>query len=155
MVPSFSVPLYVVTIPPVQYCSKFFLHGSHLRHESTKHPTPTLSPTLYRVTFGPIFDTIPVISCPGTIGNMDPPHSSPTWWMSVWHIPQYCMSTTISFSPGSRLSNENGANVALALCAAYPFTFMVSSDGTIASRFYLIIGGCDATDLDIHHNFLT
>ena len=33
--------------------------------------------------------TTPAISRPGTTGNVDAPHSSGTWCMSEWQIPQY------------------------------------------------------------------
>src|SRR5258707_1393962 len=75
-VPSWSFPLYVRTMPTAQYCSSPFLHWAHFRHESTKHPTPTLSPTLYFVTLFPTALTTPAISCPGTMGKIEPPHSS-------------------------------------------------------------------------------
>jgi threonine dehydrogenase-like Zn-dependent dehydrogenase len=36
----------------VEYCSSSFLQFSHSPQESTIHPTPTRSPTLYLVTSG-------------------------------------------------------------------------------------------------------
>ncbi len=39
-------------------------------------PTPAISPTAKRVTSVPTAATRPTISWPGTIGKIDPPHSS-------------------------------------------------------------------------------
>ena len=65
-----------------QYCSSPARQNSHSRHESTKHPTPTRSPTLNFETSEPTSVTMPAISCPGTIGYVTGPHSPRTVWMS-------------------------------------------------------------------------
>jgi hypothetical protein len=57
---------YVPTLPFAQYCSSPARHGSHSRQESTKQPTPTRSPTPWRVTAAPTSLTVPAISWPGT-----------------------------------------------------------------------------------------
>ena len=57
-------------MPLTQYCSVAGLQFSHSRHESTKQPTPTRSPTAYLVTPGPTSATMPAISWPGTIGKI-------------------------------------------------------------------------------------
>ncbi len=51
-------------------------------------PTPARSPGLNFVTWAPTALTRPTISWPGTMGKMDPPHSSRTWWRSEWQMPQ-------------------------------------------------------------------
>ena len=58
-------------MPTVQYCSNPRLHSGQVRQESTKQPTPTLSPTLYFVTLFPTAVTTPAISCPGTMGKIE------------------------------------------------------------------------------------
>ena len=50
-------------------------------------PTPTRSPTWWRVTSPPTSSTTPAISCPGTSGNVVAPHSSRAVWMSEWQMP--------------------------------------------------------------------
>jgi hypothetical protein len=52
------------------------------------HPTPARSPSASFFTSAPARTTRPTISCPGTIGNIEPPHSSRTWCTSEWQIPQ-------------------------------------------------------------------
>jgi hypothetical protein len=86
------------------------LQFGHWRHESTMHPTAATSPTFSFVTLLPTLITRPTISCPGTIGNIDPPHSSRAEWMSEWHTPQCVISIWTSRSPGSRREKVNGAN---------------------------------------------
>src|SRR6266545_3955578 len=59
-----------------QYCSRPALQLAHTRQESTKQPTPASSPTLNRFTWDPTRVTRPTISWPGTMGKIEPPHSS-------------------------------------------------------------------------------
>ena len=105
-------------MPWSQNCSSPALHASHWRQESTKQPTPTISPTLNLPASTPALLTLPTISWPGTIGKIEPPHSSRTWWTSEWHTPQYKMSINTSGAPGSRRSIENGPSAVLADSAA-------------------------------------
>ena len=77
-------------------------------------PTPARSPTLNRVTCAPTPATRPTISWPGTMGKIEPPHSSRAWWMSEWQTPQNRMSMRTSRGPGSRRSIVNGPSGAVA-----------------------------------------
>src|SRR6478735_11905293 len=93
-----------MTAPLVQNCSSPSLQYAHSPQESTMQPTPTRSPTLYRVTPDPTAETTPAISWPGTIGKMAGPHSSRTWWMSLWQMPANLTSISTSSSRSSRVS---------------------------------------------------
>src|SRR4051794_20986065 len=73
-------------------------------------PTPTRSPTLYFVTEEPTAETMPAISCPGTIGKMAVPHSSRTWWMSLWQMPANLTSIWTSSSRSARRSISAGSS---------------------------------------------
>jgi hypothetical protein len=53
--------------------------NARTHQESTKTPTPALSPTLNLVTSAPTAETTPTISWPGTIGYWELPHSSLIW----------------------------------------------------------------------------
>ena len=81
-------------------------------------PTPARSPTLNFVTPSPTRVTRPMISWPGTIGNVALPHSSRAWWTSEWHTPQKRISIWTSPGRGSRRSTVNGASGARAAGAA-------------------------------------
>lgn len=81
-------------------------------------PTPTRSPTLNRVTPGPVSATIPAISWPGTIGKMPSPQPSRAWWMSEWQMPANLMSIRMSNSPTGRRSIVVRSSGALARGAA-------------------------------------
>ena len=116
--PSRSRPLYVTVMPRSQYCSSPARQASHSRHESTNTPTPTVSPMRQRVTSSPTPTTVPTISWPGTIGKIEPPHSSRAWWMSLWQTPQKRMSMTTSWGRGSRRSNSKGPSGAVGPVAA-------------------------------------
>src|SRR5712692_2061286 len=70
--------LYVKTIWFSQYCSCACRQLAQVPHEPTMQPTPARSPTLNFFTSLPTPATRPTISWPGTIGKMDPPHSSRT-----------------------------------------------------------------------------
>src|SRR4051812_13137534 len=89
-------------MPFSQYCSSPARQLAHSRHESTKHPMPTWSPTLNLVTSSPTELTTPAISWPGTMGKLGCPHSAFTVWMSEWQMPQNLMSIDTSCGPGSR-----------------------------------------------------
>ncbi len=78
----------VKAAPFAQNCSRSFLQGSHSRQASTMQPTPAMSPGLNLFTWAPTCFTRPMISWPGTMGKVAPPHSSRTWWMSEWQTPQ-------------------------------------------------------------------
>jgi hypothetical protein len=75
-------------MPGSQNCSSPARQASQRRHESTKQPTPTLWPGFHFLTCSPTLTTRPTISWPGTMGKIDPPHSSRAWWMSEWQTPQ-------------------------------------------------------------------
>lgn len=47
-----------------QYCSESERHERHSPQDQAFAPTPTVSPTLIVVTFGPIFTALPTISWP-------------------------------------------------------------------------------------------
>jgi hypothetical protein len=81
-------------------------------------PTPARSPALKRVTSFPTCFTRPTISCPGTMGKVEPPHSSRAWWRSEWQTPQKRISMWTSFGPGARRSKSNGMSGDPALVAA-------------------------------------
>src|SRR6476620_6969946 len=106
-----------MTAPLEQNCSSPFLQNSHSPHESTMQPTPTRSPTLYFVTPSPTADTTPAISWPGTMGKMALPHSSRTWWMSLWQMPANLTSMRTSSSRRSRCSTVRASKAAPALGA--------------------------------------
>ena len=95
-----------------QNCSSPSLQASHSRHESTKQPTPTTSPTAWSVTSDPTSLTVPMISWPGVIGKIPPPHSSRAWWMSEWQIPAQRMSMRTSLPRRSRRSMVVGSKSA-------------------------------------------
>ncbi len=82
------------------------------------HPTPTRSPAANLVTPGPVRETTPAISCPGTIGKIALPQPSRTWWMSEWQMPAKAMSMTTSCSPGTRRSMVVRSSGAFAAGAA-------------------------------------
>ncbi len=71
-------------------------------------PTPARSPGLKRFTSAPTRATRPTISWPGTMGKTPPPHSSRTWWISVWQTPQKAISIRTSCGPTSRRSSWKG-----------------------------------------------
>src|SRR5690348_1958849 len=106
-----------MTAPLEQNCSSPFLQYSHSPHESTMQPTPTRSPTLYFVTPSPTAETTPAISWPGTMGKCALPHSSRTWWMSLWQMPANLMSMRTSSSRRSRCSTVRASKGAPALGA--------------------------------------
>src|SRR6478736_9581569 len=106
-----------MTAPLEQNCSSPSLQNSHSPHESTMQPTPTRSPTWYFVTPSPTAETTPAISWPGTMGKMALPHSSRTWWMSLWQMPANLMSMRTSSSRRSRCSTVRGSKAAPALGA--------------------------------------
>ena len=72
-------------------------------------PTPTRSPTWWRVTSAPTSVTTPTISWPGTTGKGCGPQSPLTVWMSEWQMPAYWISMRTSFGPTSRRSMVVGA----------------------------------------------
>ena len=59
-------------------------------------PTPARSPARSFVTAEPARTTRPTISCPGTIGKSEPPHSSRAWWTSEWQTPHQSMAISTS-----------------------------------------------------------
>src|SRR6267143_695620 len=87
-----------------------------------------MSPALNLLTCLPTCLTRPTISCPGTIGKRAgraPLHSSRTWWMSEWQIPQKRISMSTSFGPGSRRSMVSGARGLVLEVAAYAGVFSI------------------------------
>src|SRR5207244_2380216 len=88
-------------------------------------PTPTLSPVRKRVTAEPTALTRPMISCPGTIGYIATPQSLRDWCRSVWHTPQYRISTTTSSGRGSRRVKAKGTSGWSAAEVPYPLTSIV------------------------------
>jgi hypothetical protein len=86
--------------------------------ESTMQPTPAGSPTLKRFTPRATRVTRPTISWPGTMGKIDPPHSSRAWWMSEWQMPHHSMAISTSLLRGSRRSITVGASGEVAVSAA-------------------------------------
>src|SRR6478672_6329918 len=106
-----------MTAPLEQNCSSPSLQNSHSPHESTMQPTPTRSPTWYFVTPSPTAETTPAISWPGTMGKIALPHSSRTWWMSLWQMPANLMSMRTSSSRRSRCSTVRASKAAPALGA--------------------------------------
>ncbi len=81
-------------------------------------PTPTRSPTAYRVTSPPTSSTMPAISCPGTSGKWASPHSSRAVWMSEWQMPAKAILMRTSFGPRSRRSIVVFSKGALAAAVA-------------------------------------
>ena len=81
-------------------------------------PTPTGSPALKRVTADPTALTRPMISCPGTIGNLLLPQSLRAWCRSEWQTPQNRMSITTSSGRMARRSATNGTTGVVADWAA-------------------------------------
>ena len=61
-------------------------------------PTPTRSPTWWRVTSEPTSVTMPTISWPGTTGKGWGPQSPLTVWMSEWQMPAYSISMRTSLA---------------------------------------------------------
>lgn len=103
--------------PLSQYCSRPCSQGAQCWQLSTMQPTPTMSPTLNLVTFGPTAVTRPTISWPGTLGNWVPAHSPRTVCRSEWQTPQKRMSMATSRSAGVRRSMVSGASGVVADCA--------------------------------------
>ena len=97
-------------MPCTQYCSSPLVQWSHSPHELTMQPTPTRSPTWWRVTSEPTSETRPTISWPGTSGKGCGPQSPLTVWMSEWQMPAYSMSMSTSLAPTSRRSMVVGAS---------------------------------------------
>src|SRR3954470_21699183 len=87
-------------MPGSQYCSRLSLQYSHSRQESTMQPTPTMSPTLYLLTWPPTLTTLPTISCPGTTGHIEGPHSLRAVCRSEWQTPQNKISISTSCGVG-------------------------------------------------------
>ncbi|MNU87831.1 hypothetical protein D3C71_776280 [compost metagenome] len=76
-------------------------------------PTPAKSPTLKAVTPAPTSVTRPMISCPGTIGNVELPQSSRAWCRSEWQMPLYRIWMRTSPACTGRRSKENGTSGAV------------------------------------------
>ena len=119
-------------MPASQYCSSFEAQYLQAKHESTMHPTPTTSPIAKPLdaAFLPTSVTVPMSSCPGTIGYRVFPKSFIAKCRSVWHIPQYAKSKLTSSSPTACRSTSIVSNASrLAFVAA-----ALASNPSLVSR---------------------
>ena len=82
---------------------------AHSPQELTMQPTPTRSPTWWRVTSAADLGDDADDLVTGTTGKGCGPQSPLTVWMSEWQMPAYSISMRTSFAPTSRRSMVVGA----------------------------------------------